>query len=469
MAVRASPYNNPQIGAALESVAQLFGPPKAADAYAYAKAAEARANSQRLSELFRVAQDPSTSREALDRLGVGAGVFNPNQSYYSVDAAGRISLANNAADNARALEQTRLQQGGENYRETLRPITVAKDATAFLPQPAQKTLGLGPVLQGQISAQPGEIIRTPTGEMIQGAPPLLTTDQVKGRALQQEIDAGRVPMSAIVNATVPPGELEKVLTPTGPQLTTRSEAIGKTPYDKPTAERIVGNYHAPGGAIGVAVAGVDGKLHDSQTGAELPPGVQTFRSQAQGSVEDVTKTTQGALERRKLQFDRLLNTADLLEKTIAQGSGNQGLVGVIRGTAQDAIATMHELGRLANVDTSDLEARAGAAVGDPDVAAQLMNRDGTISPVRLLSHVLASQGADVLAGGNRTSNQQINQMIAALGQDSVLANPQRTRETLATLRAWIASQRSADENAFGANKAPAPPTTPSGYKILNVR
>ena len=46
---------------------------------------------------------------------------------------------------------------------------------------------------------------------------------------------------------------------------------------------------------------------------------------------------------------------------------------------------------------------------------------------------------------------------------------------LATLRAWIASQRAADEGAFGGKEAPAksaplgPAPTVSGFKILQVR
>ncbi len=101
-------YNNPAFAQAASNLASLFEPPSGADAAGWAAADAKRQEAQRLQDFFEYQTGPTYDREKADRMGVGAGIFTPNQSYYRVDQDNATSRANNAADNARALEVGRI-------------------------------------------------------------------------------------------------------------------------------------------------------------------------------------------------------------------------------------------------------------------------------------------------------------------------------------------------------------------------
>ena len=105
-------YNDPAIGQAMSNLAGLFAPPSGGDLSGYATAAATKEKAARMAELFNYAKDPNYDQTQADRLGVLAGLYSPDQSYYSVDQANDTSRANNSADNARALMQTTREQAG---------------------------------------------------------------------------------------------------------------------------------------------------------------------------------------------------------------------------------------------------------------------------------------------------------------------------------------------------------------------
>ncbi|MGL4967010.1 MAG: hypothetical protein ACRC67_37665 [Inquilinus sp.] len=144
-------YNNPFIGQAISNIAQLFAPPSAGDMAAgaqigllNAKTQSERQSSQRLADFYAKSIDPNTPNSVRDAYGVGAGVFNPNQSYYGVDTAASTSRANNEADNARALAQTQMESDRALALKKLDPFAVKSGEMVFASPEAQQTYGIGP-------------------------------------------------------------------------------------------------------------------------------------------------------------------------------------------------------------------------------------------------------------------------------------------------------------------------------------
>ena len=97
-------FNSPAFAQAAQNLSSLFEPPSGADVAGWATADAKRAEAKRLADFYDYQRAPDYDRETADRMGVGAGAFTPNQSFYSVDQDNATSRANNADDNARALE-----------------------------------------------------------------------------------------------------------------------------------------------------------------------------------------------------------------------------------------------------------------------------------------------------------------------------------------------------------------------------
>lgn len=169
-------YNDPAFGQAASNIASMFAPPSAQDAYAYASAGAKKQEADRLAQFFELTQNPGTTRETIDRLGVGAGVYTPTQSYYNVDQGNQVLRDNNAADNTRALSQTRLDQAGQTERALLAPV--AANATRFIPDSIASQFGLDPQQIGVVSVSEGERATLPDGRLIQGAPKAPTEAQL---------------------------------------------------------------------------------------------------------------------------------------------------------------------------------------------------------------------------------------------------------------------------------------------------
>ena len=127
MAIRSNGYfNNPQFAAAAGNLAALFEPPSGADAAGFATAKAKKEEASRLAQLFVQSQSPEFNQTQFDRGAVAAGIYNPSQSYYSVDlgdattrrgqdVVASTSRSNNAADNARALQETKLKSLADFY------------------------------------------------------------------------------------------------------------------------------------------------------------------------------------------------------------------------------------------------------------------------------------------------------------------------------------------------------------------
>lgn len=210
-------YNNPQFAQAASNLASLFEPPSGADAAGWAAANAKKAEASRLQQFFDYRNAPDFDQQAFDRMGVAAGVYQPNQSYYSVDqgnattrrgqdVTAATSRANNTDDNARALAVEKL--GG--LQKFYGPLDQGQ---------------LRPEIPADIAGQFGVDRALPVE---QGNAKPLTDDQLKA-AILSTLPRNQQEAAAFGNTPIEP-----VLTPDGPRNMTRPEALGQTPYDKPT-------------------------------------------------------------------------------------------------------------------------------------------------------------------------------------------------------------------------------------------
>lgn len=217
MSVRSSPYfNSPAFAQAASNLAGLFEPPSGADAAGWAAANAKKAEAQRLADFYDYSKAPNFDQQAFDRMGVGAGVYQPNQSYYSVDQGNATTMrgqdvtaatsrANNSDDNARALETNRVSELGKFYQPLnegqVRPDIPVDIASQF---GVERAL---PAAQGR--EKPLTLEEAKAGEFSGMSP-----------EMRQAITFGSTPV-------------ESVVTPEGPRIATRLDSVGQVPYEAP--------------------------------------------------------------------------------------------------------------------------------------------------------------------------------------------------------------------------------------------
>lgn len=231
-------YQNPYIGQAISNIAQLFAPPSAGDMAAgaqigllNAKTTSEKQQAGRLAEFYGKITDPNTPRDMADRYGIGAGAFNPSQGYYSVDTQAATSRANNTADNARALQQTEMQQRGDTERSLLAPV--GPGATRFVPKSIGDMYQLPSEQVGVIEAQPGETVVTPDGRTVNGAPKPLSETEWRAGQSERLRQSGAINDQQIVNSIMGDTPVETVLGSDGkPRIVARPDAIGQQPAPK---------------------------------------------------------------------------------------------------------------------------------------------------------------------------------------------------------------------------------------------
>lgn len=216
MPVRSSPYfNNEAFAQAASNLSSLFEPPSGADAAGFALADERRQNAQRLQELFDYSTNPEFNQQTFDRMGLGSGAWTPNQSYHAVelgdattrrgqDVTAATSRSNNAADNARALQQTQIGSLTDLYG----PLSEGQVAPA-VPDEIAAILGA----PGAIEQRNGR--EKPLSETELKAQILQTLDP----SLQQDIVASDM-------------NVESIQTPEGPRVVSRADAINQPPLIK---------------------------------------------------------------------------------------------------------------------------------------------------------------------------------------------------------------------------------------------
>jgi hypothetical protein len=347
-------YNDPALGQAFSNLAAAFGPPSGGDLAGYATAKAKREEASRLAQLFDYASDPNYDQGTADRMAVLGGLYTPNSSYYAVnlgdqttrrgqDVVAGTSRANNAADNARALEVARGANTTSITNTLLGPV--GEGATRFVPPAIADMYGLPPVQAGNIAASQGERITTPDNRVIEGAAKPLTDAELKAQILSG------LPVNEQRAAVLGQTNVENVVGEGGiPEIVFRSDAVGRQPYFNKGAEAKPQNAVAvmPDGQQVPALQGQDGRWVHAQTGTPLPENIKIFDlPKATGTAADVglapTTANETAANNQEAEVTRALNLLDIYQNAVSNNPGSIGLAGLVRGTAQNATQTAIDL------------------------------------------------------------------------------------------------------------------------------
>ncbi|MFC6050118.1 hypothetical protein ACFPYM_20010, partial [Methylobacterium hispanicum] len=210
-----------QIEAGFDSLAKVFAPASPQEILAGQKARESAAQQGRIAELYAMAGQPNVDQPRLDRLAGIAQLYNPNASLTAVRMNNDTSVRTNAADNARALQQTRMQQQGETERALLAPV--ATGASRFIPERIANIYGVPQTQTGVVELNQGQTATLPDGRTLAGAPKPLSMDEVKAAVFQG------MPIEQQQAATFGNTPLQTVMGEGGPTLVTGPQAIGRTP------------------------------------------------------------------------------------------------------------------------------------------------------------------------------------------------------------------------------------------------
>lgn len=497
MAIRANPhFNDPAFAQAASNLASLFAPPSGGDAAGWANARAKNEEASRFAHMYELAQSGEFDQQLFDRLGAAAGRWTPNQSYYAVDkddatkrygfdtqaATGRYghdrtfdaSRLNNTDDNARALLDRQIQEAAAMERLGVTDATARyghdRDYLASTENNVRdnrrSVIGtlFGSLNPGQVRPTvPQEFMDAlglPEAGQVAGLPKPLSEDETKaaifrGLPLEEQ--------QAIVFGSTP---VENVVTPEGPRVATRRDAVGQEPYINRGAEAKVTNSIAllPGGAQVPAVQRPGETVwRHAQTNEVLPENIKIFDTpKPQGTSEELglSKPTNARVEQQLIDITVAKDTAVRLRDLVSQAPASQGMVGWLRGTAQNVIATGGELGTFFGGGISEVTKAIEDGAADAGLAGSF---DPNIPARELLANLLAFQYAKTTTG-ERLSNEMLKTTRAALGLDSMTGNQ---TDTLARLDAAIGRieaqeeilRRFRTEGVGGASAPSGRPTT----------
>ncbi len=456
-------YNDPALGQGFSNLAAIFAPPGGSDLAGYATAAAKKAEAARVAEMFAYAKDPNYRKDLADRMAFASGVYTPTQGYYNVDSVANTSRANNAADNARALEVARMDQAGQTARTLLAPV--AENATRFAPPSVVEMFKVPPVQVGNVSAGQGETVHTADGRTFVGAPKPLSESEDKAAEAARLRAAGKITdddMKAIIFGNTP---VEAVVGEGGkPVNVSRVDAIGKTPYDKPTAgdKPNLANYKTPDGRSGSAKFDPVKGWIDSQSGEVLPAGTQTYSANLTGDRNSTglgpTTANATAGNNRAAEVTRTLNTLDLYEGLVKNNPGVVGFPGLVRGTAQNAVAVAKDIAKSFGKDAPQVE-EAAAAVRDglKSVAPEFF--DPAIAEADFYQGTLAYALARTENPSGEVSRQAFERAYQRV-RGGILANPDQILATIGAFRKSLQTELQAVDTLRDPTKA----RTDVGYK-----
>lgn len=460
---RNSYYNDPSIGEAFNNLAGMFKVPSGTDLYGYAHAAATRAKEARLSDMFKVVTDPNTPRETIDRYGIGAGAFNPNQSFYSVDQSNATSRANNAADNTRAIDVARINEGGQLDRAMIAPV--AAGATRFLPPTIAEMYSVPQQQVGNIELKPNEITVTADNRRLEGKD-IRSTDQVRAGWMQNAALNGDLTQNAINAIVMKDVPLEVIRNADGTvQNVFRPDAAGKVPVlnEEKAGKAQLANYKKPGGG-GEGTARFDQNTnawHDTQTNERLPAGTITYGANVQGKKDDVlsaTTSNQSDATKRAAEVTRTLDTLDLYEGLIRNNPGVVGLPGLIRGTAQNAAATAADLAKAFGKSVPRLEeATKEIRSGLQNVAPEFFNP--AIPEASFYQGALAYALARTENPSGEVSRQAFDRALERM-RGGVLSNPDQILATIGAHRKLL----QAEQGAIGTLREPKQGRTDTQFR-----
>lgn len=487
-------WNDPVLGQAFASLSSAFAPPSASELNAYALAKAKREEAARLSWLFDNPDDRTASaRSALT--GVQGYSQTPAGYTYGVDTAAETarrgqniesgdrrygvdrnfvaSTQNNAADNERALKERIMQedaamqrlgivdattqrgqdigsrdvQRGQDMTSANARLKIAEDFASgrfntplapgyVMPEVDQATLGLFglPNTGGYPAAA--------------GAPKPLSETEVQGAERQRLAASGQLTDQMLVDTILGKETPVQAIGPDGktPVYKSPGAAVreGAQPYINRGAEAAPFTYRAPNGGGGLATVGSDGAVIDTQTRRPIPPG--SIRVTAQGSNSDVglaatvANTTQA--NNQEAEVTRALNLLDVYEGAVRQNPGAIGLAGLLRGTSQNALATITDLARSFGKTAPEMQQIVAELKADlpgvQSIAPEFF--DPGIPEIDFLQGALAYSLARTENPSGEVSRQAFDRALDRVKGGGLLANSQSAQSSIDAYRRVLRTQ-----------------------------
>lgn len=451
-------YSDPNIAAAMSNIAQMFAPPDSADLVNYASANAKREEAARLAKAFDYTTDPTYSREMADRMNYALN-GNANNTFYSVDQGNRT-----------VLDKQRLANEGALAQLYASPVQVNENATVYVPAQHSRNSGLAPVLTGQTSAGQGEKVIRADGSMIMGPDKPLSETEWNAQQRARLLDNGMLTDQALLDTIM--GEQTPVQA-VGPN----NEPVFMTPGAavREGAQAYVnkGAQAKPQNAVALmpdrktrvpAIQGPDGQWLHAQTGQQLPEGIEIFDlPKAEGSAADVgfapTTANTTSANNQEAEVTRALSTLDLYENLISNNPGAIGLVGLIRGTAQNTAATLQDLAASFGKSAPELQTAASAIRDDlAGVAPEFF--DPSIQQAEFLQGALAYGLARTENPSGEVSRQAFDRALERVKGGGLLANQQSAKAALGAYRNVLQSQL----DAIRTLRAPGTGRTDTSYQ-----
>lgn len=455
MAIRRnSYYADPGLAAAFDNLSEVFKTPSGSDVLGFTKAGAEREKAARLSWLFDNPNDPN-----FDRKNIAAGNYTPIQSFYAQNQNDATTRRNADVSAGASRDVANINQTGALARQYAQPVIVGDGQTAYLPSQTAAATGLPAQFRGNVTVGQGQVATTPTGETFSGPAKPPTDSEVKGAILRglPQGDQRAVAMQG-VGVTNIEGK-------NGPEIAFTPDAVGKTPHEKDTRQPQNANYKTPDGKVGTAQMR-DGKWFDTQTGAELPAGSQTYTANLQGdkSSTGLGASTNNNIDQQLVDLALTEQTSKRLRDIVSSNPAVQGLAGHIRGTVQDVLQAGGEVGQLFNQNMDAVKRDIAAGRVDPKVAEKFTKYDPNIPATAMLETLLTAQVAKILDPNGRISNDRYDQVARALGAGGLAGNTARTIATLDEVDRTIKGRRDIlvpvrpEAGKIGQNVAPAAAT-----------
>lgn len=337
MAVRKNRYyNDPAVGEAFEDLASMFKAPSGSDLSGYANAAATRAKAQRLSEMFGYSKRPDYNRETADRMGIAAGAWAPNQSFYSVDQGNAVSRANNTADNTRAREVALINERGNTDRAMLTPVGAGQ--TRFVPPTLAQMYAVPEHQVGAIESKPGEITTTPDGRVFRGDPKPLSSDEVKAAWMQDAAKVGKVSdaeLKATIMGTTP---IETVQTADGPRYAFRPDAVGQAPIPDPSKQSELATLQGERDRIRSANPN-DPKLAEYNNRIQALGRGQQQDEYSKGIDKSMVELGEGIFKNAQTAYSNVA-TLDRLDQLLGQVGNDQGKFASVKTEVRRALNSL---------------------------------------------------------------------------------------------------------------------------------
>lgn len=440
-------YNNPAIGAAFDNIASIFAPPSSTDILAYAQAAKARQELQGLEQLYGMADDPNLDTGQFDRLGAITGQWSPSSGFGARDMASADRRYGTDVGAAVTMRGDDIMSGDRRYNTDVgAQTTLATNANTV----RGGLIGdlFGPVSEGQIRPSvPDDImgaVGLPGIDQVTGLPKPKTAEQVEGDMLMEAIGGGMYGPQDAANAARSDINIEEIIGATGdPQIVSRADAIGQQPFVPAGSAPAISfkTWTSPGtGRSGIARIdpGQTGGIRDSATSDPLPP--DAILSDSVDTVQGITGGTSSAVQQDARNAMGFMSTVDQLSKLVAESPASQGLVGGLRGTAQNVMSTGSELGQFFGGTVAEVTQAVNGGLADAELAAHF---DPSLPAIDMLSNLLAWQYAKSMSG-DRVSNQAFESARQAIGTGNIWSSQADTLTRLGQLRSQMSMQMQRD-------------------------